>query len=310
MIQTLNNYLASVQRLLRDTDQSLENPEDLINYINRARREVAMRAQCIRVLPPTSSSIVGWTVQTGGTGYSSAPTCAITSPDYPSGKLPYPNGKQALATAIVQAGVIVAIESQFGGSGYFNPIMTITDPSGKGATATPVLQGLTLLNQAQEQYNFSDVDLSQFPGVDSIFNVRSVSIIYANYRYSLPKYAFTIYQAYIRQYPFQYQYVPTFFTQFGQGAGGSLFFYPLPSQTYQMELDCLCLPSDLQTNNDYEALPAPWTDAVAYFAVKLAYEELQNLNAANYYQMQFDKYLLGYSQAARIGGPTNVYGRY
>ena len=72
----------------------------------------------------------------------------------------------------------------------------------------------------------------------------------------------------------------------------------------------LCLPSNLETNNDYEALPAPWTDAVAYFAAKLIYEELQNLNAANYYQQQFDKYLLGYSQAARIGRATNPYGRY
>src|SRR5208282_4808796 len=307
---TLFDYQKDLQRFVRDKDQQLFNPGDLTVYINRARREVAMKAQCIRVLPPTSGAIVGWNVQTGGSGYSAAPNCVVTKPDYPNGQLPFPNGKQALATAIVQSGVIVAIESSFGGSGYFQPQMTITDPTGKGATATPVLTPITTLNQAQEQYNFSDIDLSQFPGVDSIFNVRSVSVVYANYRYSLPKYAFTLYQAYIRQYPFQYQYVPTFFTQFGQGAAGSLFFYPLPSQQYQMEWDCLCLPSDLTTDNDYEALPAPWTDAVAYWSAYLMYLELQNLNAARFYQEEFNKVLLGYSQAARIGRATNPYGRY
>ena len=113
----LFTYMKDTQRLLREQKQSFLNPQDLIAYINRARREIAMRSQCIRVLTPISGSITGWTVTAGGSGYSNTPTLSITTPDFPSGVLPYPNGDQATAQAIVQGGVITAIDSTYGGSG-------------------------------------------------------------------------------------------------------------------------------------------------------------------------------------------------
>jgi hypothetical protein len=310
VITTLFTYMKDVQRLLHEQKQDLINPNDLIAHINTARREVAMRAQCLRVLPNITGSIVGWSIPNGGTGYSSSPTLSITPPDAPSGQAVLPNGAQATAVAIVTGGVISSIESTYGGAGYFQPIMTITDSTGSGATATPIMSPMFLLKQGQEVYNFSDIDLSAFPGIDSAYYCRSASVIYSNYRYSLPCYAFTIYQALIRQYPSQYQYVPTMFSQFGQGASGSLYFYPLPSQSYQCELDLLCLPSDLVDNQSYEALPAPWTEAVKYFAAGLCFQELVNLNAATFYESMFDKRLLAYSGYARIGRATNPYGRY
>ena len=309
MSGALNEYLQQTQRFLRDQKQEFNNPADLISYVNRARRETAMRSQSIRCLTPISGQIVSWSVTNGGTGYSAAPTLTITPPDLPSGTLPYPNGLQATALPIVVGGVIVSIDSQVGGYGYFQPQMTITDSTGTGATATPVMSFINQLNEGQEAYPLSLVDLSMFPGVGSIYYVRSVSVIYANYRYSLPVYAFSTYQAMIRQYPFQYQYVPTFCSQFGQGTDLSLYMYPLPSQQYQYELDCLCLPQDLLTNDSDEALPGPWSDAVPYFAAHLAYLELQNFNYAKGYLDLFDKFVQRYSDYARVGRTINQYGR-
>ena len=306
----LNAYIAQVQRFARDQKQQFLDVGNLSDYINRARREVAMRAQCIRGLPPISGSITSWSVTNGGTGYTGTPTLYITPPDFPSGYGANPGGAQATATAIISGGIIQAIDSTYGGSGYFQPIMTISGGNGTGATATAIMSPIAQVTQAKEQYNFSDFDLSTFPGVQEIYYVRSASILYSNYRYSLPCYAFTIYQAYVRQYPFQYQYVPTFFSQFGQGASGSLYFYPLPSQNYQLELDCCFIPSDLIDDQSVEAIPNPWTDAIAYYAAGMAFEELQNLNASKWFYDQFDKRLLGYSNYARAGRMTNPYGRY
>ena len=306
----LFDYVRQTQRFLREQNQTFENMEDLVSYVNRARREVAMRAQCIRVLTPIAGSITGWVVTAGGAGYSSTPTLAITGPDMPSGVLPNPNGAQATASALVQGGAIAAIYSSYGGSGYFQPQMTITDASGTGAAATPVLSWINTVNQGQEVYRFQDINLVANPGCRSVFNIRSVSIIYNNYRYSLPMYAFSVYQAMIRQYPFQYQYVPTFTSQFGQGEAGSLYMYPLPSQAFQVEYDCLCIPGDLIDDQSVEALPGPWTDAVPYFAAHLAMLELQNWNAAAGYLKLYQEQLLTYSQAARIGRVVNPYGRY
>ena len=87
--------------------------------------------------------------------------------------------------------------------------------------------------------------------------------------------------------------------------------YPLPSQTYQFECDCFCLPTDMTLDNGVpEAIPQPWTDAIPYFAAHLAMLELQNYNAAKLYEQLFDKMTLGYSAQARPGRVVNPYGRY
>jgi hypothetical protein len=307
---SLFEYHKQVTRFLREAKQELLSPEDLTDYINRARREVAMRAMCLRRLTPITGSIVSWTVTDGGTGYSGTPTLIITAPDFPSGMLPYPNGLQAEALPIIVGGVIQGITSSVGGYGYWQPQMQIVDTTGSGATAVPVMSFINQLNAGQEEYSFSSVDMSMFPGVGSVYMIKSVAIIYSNYRYVLPIYDFTTYQARIRNYPFQYQYVPTFACQRGQGADGTFMMYPLPSQQYQMEWDCFCLPEALVDDNSVEALNYPWTDAIPYFAACLCYEELQNLNAATYYQEKFDKLLQRYSNYARPGHVTNPYGRY
>ena len=77
-----------------------------------------------------------------------------------------------------------------------------------------------------------------------------------------------------------------------------------------MEWDTYCLPQDLITDLSVEALPDPWTDAVAYFAAHLCYLSIQNFNAAKYYEDMFNRRCLGYSNAARVSRVVNPYGRY
>lgn len=307
---SLNAYLKQTQRFLRDARQELLDPDDLREYINRARREIAMRTQCIRVLTPVSGAVITASVAAAGTGYTNSPTITLTAPDFPSGVAPYPNGAQATANAIVENGSLAAVDIQYGGSGYFQPSASITDSTGSGASVTLQTQRINVLNQGQEVYPFDGVDLSASPGCESVYMIKSVSIIYANYRYSLPCYAFSVYQAMIRNFPYQYQYVPTFCSQYGQGTNGSFYVYPLPSQTYQYELDCFCVPSGLITDLSPEPMPQPWTEAVPYMAAHLAYLELQNFNAAKFYLDLFEKMTLGYSNYARAGRVTNPYGRY
>ena len=309
--KTLADYLKEVQHFLRDTKQDLLNPETLTQYINVARRETAMRGQCIRRLTPSSGSILTYSVVAGGSGYTVAPTVTVSDPDFPPGTSLYPNGRQATATAIVQSGSITGVYSQDGGAGYFSPAVTLSGGGGSDATiSVAALSYINTLNLGQEQYPFSSIDVSMWPGVNSVHMLRSVSVIYANYRYSLPMYSFSVYQAKIRQYPFQYQYVPAFCTQFGQGEDGSLFVYPLPSQTYQWEFDCFCIPSDLTDFRSYEALPFPWTDAVKHWAAYLAFLELQNFNAAEYHFKRYDEMINRYSTYTRPGRAVNPYGRY
>jgi hypothetical protein len=305
----LFQYMKFTQKFIRDTDQSLINPGDIIDYVNRARREVAMRAQCVRVLPPDQGSVASITVVHGGTGYTN-PFVEITEADFPGGEALFPLGSQATATANVVDGVITNIDVSYGGSGYFQPRVFVRDPTGIGAKAFAVTSPVMKTRNGQEIYAFKDIPLDSFPGVGEVIAVKSISIIYANYRYSLPMYSFSTYQSMIRQYPGQYYYVPTMSAQRGQGAAGSLYLYPLPSQEYQLELDCFCWPQDLETDQDVEAIPAPWTEAVPYLTAHYCYLELQNLNAANYYRKMFDEMMPRYRIGTEPGRPTNPYGRW
>jgi hypothetical protein len=306
---TLNGYMQATQRFLREQKQDFIDPDDLIGFVNRSRRETAMRTKCLRGLTPISGQIVSWTIENPGSGYSTTPTLTITPPDFPSGVLPKPNGDQATATAIVTGGKIASIQSQYGGQGYWQPQMTITDPTGHGATAVPVMAYINQLQQGQEVYPFSSVDLRLFPGAASIFTIRSVSILFSGFRYSLACYDFSTYQSLVRQWALQWQYVPVICAQYGQGTGGSFYMYPIPSQPFQMEWDCFFLPSDLVDDQSYDPIPDPWCDSIPYFAAHLGYLSLQNLNAAKFYLDLYDTMVGRHSSYARPGRAVNPYGR-
>ncbi len=308
--QTLFTYLQQTQRFLRDQRSELWNPADLIDYVNQARREIAMRAQCVRVVPRISGSIGAVTINNGGSLYS-APTLSVSAPDSPAGTLVYPNGAQAVGTVTQIGGVITDIFMDFGGDGYFQPGVQINDPTGSGADLTPViLEPILTANFAQEVYNFKDVDLSDFPGVESIYAVLSVSIIYANTRFSVAIYSFPQYQALIRGYaPGNYYYVPCLGAQYGRGVDGSFYLYPPPSQQLQMEWDCVCLPQDLISDQSEEAIPQPWGDAVPYYAAHLAFLEIGNLNAARAYSEMFDDRVKRFGAYTLPGRAINPYGR-
>lgn len=305
----LYEYLEQAERFIRDAQERLVNPLDLIEYVNRARREVAMRTQSIRLVPPVSGQITSITINNPGQGYTN-PQVIITPPDAPSGAQPHPGGLQALATATLINGQIGGIALTQPGDGYFQPQVFIEDPTGTGAQATALTTPLTSTQGQQEIYPFSAVPLGSFPGVAEIFAVKSISFIYMNYRYSIPVFPFSVYQAYVRIYPQQYLYVPTAAAQFGQGVNGSLYMYPIPSTFYQMEWDCFCLPIDLEDETTFEAIPKPWTDAVPYFAAHLAFLELQNLNSAKFYLELYDNMVHRYSAYVRPGRAINPYGRW
>ena len=121
-------YLKQCQRLLREQRQEFENPEDLLSYINLARREVAGRTQCIRRLTPISGQVVQAMVISGGSGYVNP--IAVSSGGTGSGDTYQVN---------TVAGVVTSITLLTPGTGFLASdvlTLTITDSGGgTGATA-------------------------------------------------------------------------------------------------------------------------------------------------------------------------------
>ena len=303
----LNEYVRQLQRFTRDADQKYLDIQDLVAYTNRARRQVCMQSQCLRALSPSAGKINAVTVTAPGTGYAqSTTTITISGPDFPSGNPINPGGAQALATPTVIGGKVQAVNLSYGGDGYFQPTVTISG-AGSGATATANVTGVNQTTLNQEVYPFTSFTFPANPGYGSMFGLRSVSLIYANFRYSIPIWSFSRYQAEARAYPYAYKFVPQVGAQFGQGTAGSLYLYPIASQNWQLELDSYFLPQDLLVNEDYEAIPDPWTDAIPVFAAYLAFSELQNMNSAAFMKSQYDDFMHRYRAYVSPGRPSSPY---
>lgn len=262
----LNKYLQFTQRLIGDPRGEEFNVFDLIDYINQARGQVAAQGECMRLLTPITSGVRSVEGITPGAGYTDVPTVTVSVPDLP--------GVTAIVQAILSGTQIVGYAVIDQGSGYLFP-PTITVSGGGAVLDAEAIAHLGYVNNAvldKAVYEFRDVPVSTLqPGYGSILAVRSVAIIWDNVRYVGNYLSFSKMQALVRSYTSgNFLYTPFWFSQFGQGDAGSLYLYPEPDQTYPVEWDCLCLPKDLVSDQDYEAIPRPWTDAVPYYAAWLA----------------------------------------
>ena len=106
------------------------------------------------VLTPviTNGVITGFTINSGGSGYTSAPTITITGG--------YGNGTGAAATAVITGGVVTGVTITSGGSGY------VAAPSGSATENT------TTDETTQTEYSQS---ITKSPGVDSA-SVRTLKV--------------------------------------------------------------------------------------------------------------------------------------
>ena len=62
---------------------------------------------------------------------------------------------------------------------------------------------------------------------------------------------------------------PGWYSQYGEGALGSLYLAPIPSIAAPLEVDLTLIPKPLLTDDDIEPIPYPWTDAVSFYAAIL-----------------------------------------
>lgn len=281
----LNEYLQQTQRLVNDPKTERFVLEDLKYYVNAARRHVAMETQCVRILPPSNGIFIAIPVTAGGSGYTSA-MVAISAPDgfgVPSGNV------QATATATVAAGAVTVINITNPGAGYVAaPTITITG-NGTGATATGTLSAFLTTSPGQEVYKFSDVNplAAAFPGVKEVVAVQTISVSWGSMRPTLRQMDWSGFQAYLRSTNIGSTNYPTVWAQYGQGATGSVYMYPVPATVSPMDWDCYCIPIDLVDDSTYDAIPYPWTDAVPYYAAYQAYMTAQDRDAADYMRAKY-----------------------
>ena len=304
----LSEYISNVLGLLNDPSSQFYSSSNLTTWVNRARSEVAKRSFCIRRLTPSSGSVISYTVNSAGSGYSSA-TATVTGPDAISGTyIP------ATASVTLSGGSVSAVNVVVAGSGYvLPPTVTITG-NGTGATATANLSPHWTTQTGQEVYKLSDATailqatLSDGAGIQAVIGVLDIVVSWGSMKPALRNCSWSVFQAYARAIN-QGQDYPMLWSQYQLGETGSVYLWPMPSAVYEMQWDCFCTPTALSNTQTVDVIPDVWTNAVFYYACYLAYLNAQRKDDSNDMFQRYERSLMeaaSYVQPPRT--PDYYYG--
>ncbi len=95
--------------------------------------------------------------------------------------------------------------------------------------------------------------------------------------------------------------IPVWWTTLQPGLAGTFWVDPIPDDVYPLILDPVCVPAPLLSDDDPEALPFPWTDAVPYYAAYLALLGAQQAQPAT---AMFGQYQMFVRRGTQMTTPT------
>jgi hypothetical protein len=230
-------YLSDVQSLLHDQSALFTPTNQLVRWVNEARRQCAQRTGCIQ-RHVTGQSAFGASAQPG----------AIIPGGMQPGALPgaFPGAAQNNNASQNSCRTIIGVE-RYPFQGFFNP----------------------LVQQAHA-------------GVKGIIDVASCSVNWGGaVRPSLAWMPWEDLQAYARAYATLVTSYPYYWSVLNDGENGEIWMFPAPSFQGDIELDAYCVPKDLYTNDDYDAIPDGFSNAIKFGAASLAF-----LGSQRYLQAQ------------------------
>ena len=164
-------------------------------------------------------------------------------------------------------------------------------PGGAQPGADQNLTFATIVGQERYPYHgFANPYLKrQYAGIQGIRDVISVSGSWGgSVRPSLDWMPFEDFQAYCRSNQILVTNYPCVFSVYNDGAQGEVFLFPVPQTSNEMEWDIFCLVAPLNTNDDYDAIPAPFDATVKYYAAGRAFEASGRYGAAALMFAQFE----------------------
>lgn len=273
----LADYTSNVLALLNDPSNQFYSSGNITNWINMGRNETAKASGCIRLLCPSSAGVASIAVTASGSGYTTA-TVTISGPDAMNGYY-----VTATATATILAGAVTAVTVTLPGSGYVaTPTVTI-DGDGTGATAEATLIAHLTTTLGQEVYTHAAATAilrEHYQGVEAVIGVLDVASSWGSIKPNLDYMPWAAFQAYVRSIN-QGMSWPAVWSYYALGETGSIYLFPIPAGSYEMQWDCFCTPQALSQSQTVDLIPDNWNEAVFYYACHLAYMNAQRWDDSN-----------------------------
>jgi hypothetical protein len=129
-----------------------------------------------------------------------------------------------------------------------------------------------------DKYLFRDI----VPNGAKTIDILGIQPHFGNTRYSLRYYEYTYFTAFYRPWT-NYRQLPVAFSIYGPNV---LYVAPAPNVDYvDTEFDTAIIPDNLTNDNSADTIPEPYSDAVKYYAARLAKLRMQQYEEA----LAFDK---------------------
>lgn len=153
---------------------------------------------------------------------------------------------------------------------------------------------------------------AQHEGIDGVIDTIACSVCWGSGvggspRPSLAWLPWEDLQAYGRAYATLVTSYPYWWSVYNDGEFGEIWMFPVPSFAMEIELDVFCVPSDLNSDDDFDALPDGFTNAVKYGAAALAYMSSRRYGQAQIMMETFNDRLGVSRVSADMGKTPNFY---
>ena len=167
----------------------------------------------------------------------------------------------------------------------------------------------TIANVEKYPYSFANPLIQQQnAGVKGVVDVLGVAVSWGGTtRPALAYMPWDNFQAYCRAVTTGATSYPLIFSKYQDGQSGSVWMFPVPSVASEMDWDCICVPIPLVDDSTPEALPDPNTNAVKFYAAKLAYQSSSRFGMADLMEEEFQHHLVVNSVASESGATPDYY---
>lgn len=126
---------------------------------------------------------------------------------------------------------------------------------------------------------------SGLPNGDNTVDIINLTLIWGATRVPLRYYPYTVFSAYFRPWTNLVR-LPMAFTTYN---ASNFWIAPPPDQAYVGEFDTAVIPFNLVTDNNVDAIPIPYSEAVKYYAARLARYKLQQYSEADKQESNYTK---------------------
>ena len=281
---TLSSYITDVRRLLHDANANFYTDQQLTDYINSARERVVRDTGALReiVVAQTPCQV--------------APSSTINNATPANPTIWVANTAVTLNT-FVFSNIFIYQYTTAGTSGSTAPAYPAsgTNNYSNYPPTTAFADGTAQLTYVGNCENISYAALTQLMGSsplspssgNTVLDIVNINLYWGNTRVPMDYLPWSDFNARLR---FWQNYIgrPLAYSIYGQQ---QIYLGPVPDQTYQIEIDCVVLPNNLNlsTSTATDVLNDPYTKPVQFYAAYLAKFYEQSFGESEIYKQEYQK---------------------